>query len=333
MRAHPTSWLRLLGTKVLLTWNRAELPDTESLEVYADFSPLLRAFSSLFGFAGLFVLGAAGMVLARRLRHPPLLLDLMFFGFSAAVAAFYVFARYRFPIVPILALFGGHALASAVDAWRAGPRRLPPAALLAGAAAAAIAWLPLVPARGSKALAYENLGIGFSEDGRSDPATAFFAKSIDLDPRRAGPHYNLGVALAAAGRVEEAANEFLITLRLDPAHASAHDNLGVLLAGRGNFPDAERHFREAHRLDPSSPLTLVNLGNAALSQGRESEAIDWYRQALAVKPDYNEARLNLVQALARSGLKAEAAAEAREVLRRDPGNVEARDALARLQNL
>ena len=40
----------------------------------------------------------------------------MLFGFSAAVAVFYVFARYRFPMVPILVLFAGAALVALYDA-------------------------------------------------------------------------------------------------------------------------------------------------------------------------------------------------------------------------
>ena len=35
---HPGQWITLMGRKLLLTWNRAELPDTESFEVYRDYS-------------------------------------------------------------------------------------------------------------------------------------------------------------------------------------------------------------------------------------------------------------------------------------------------------
>ncbi len=328
--AHPGRWLRLLGTKLLLTWNRVELPDTENLEVYADFSWLLRTLSAVFGFAGLAVAGAAGMALAWKASPRPVLLHAMFFGFSGAVALFYVFARYRFPIVPILALFAGHAAAEGVTAWRAGSRRPAAPVVLASAAAAVIAWLPIVPGSGMRALAYENLGIGFSDDGQDARAIDFYRRSIELDPKQPPCHYNLAVVLARSGRVEEAATELVTTLRLDPSYADAHDNLGVLLAGRGNLADAERHFREAYRLDPSSPLTRVNLGNVALAQGRADEAIDWYRKALDARPDYLEARLNLIQAFEHAGRRGEAAAEAKEVLRRDPGNAEAKEALARL---
>jgi len=330
IRAHPGQWATLLGKKALLTWNRAELPDTEALEVYRDYSFVLRVLGTMLGFGILCALGAAGMVVAWSRTPRPTLLYPMLFGFSAAVALFYVFARYRFPMVPILALFGACALVASWDGWRAGLRKPAAAPVSAALLAGAVALLPIVPGRGSRGLAYENLGIGFSDAGDAKRSAEFFRTAIDLEPREPGPHYNLAVALMRLGETEQAATELETTLRLDPANAPAHDNLGTLLAEHGDLADAAKHFREAYRSDPSSPLTMVNLGNAALSQGRAEEAVDWYRRALAAQPDYLDARLNLLQALERLGRTEDAATEARAVLRADPANAEAREALGRL---
>src|SRR5262249_52151881 len=154
------------------------------------------------------------------------LLYLMLFGFSAAVALFYVFARYRFPMVPILALFGACALAGAWDRWRAGVRTPAAAPVSAMLLAGAVAWLPIVPGRGARALAYENLGIGFSDAGDVKLSAEFFRKAIALEPREPGPHYNLAVTLMRLGETDQAATELETTLRLDPESAPAHDNLG-----------------------------------------------------------------------------------------------------------
>lgn len=327
---HPGAWLRLLGTKYLLAWNRVELPDTESFEVYRDASWILGALGTLLNFGIVAPIGIAGMVLAWRVKPRPSLLYAMLVAFSAAVAAFYVFARYRFPMVPILVLFAAHALARAGDAWRDGARvDLKPAAAAALIGALAVNW-PVVSVAGTRALSYANLGIGFADEQRFEEAVPFYRKAIELAPAEPDAHYNLAVALGRLGRPTEAANELVTVLRLDPEFAPAHDNLGVLLAQSGNFADAEKHFREALRLDPSSSLTRNNLGNAALEQGRAAEAVELYRDALRLRPDYTEARMNLVQALARSGRRDEAIAEAREVLRRDPGHAEAASALRSL---
>ena len=324
IREHPAAWAALLAKKAMLVWNRVELPDTESLEVYRDASVVLRVLGAVLGFGVLTALAGAGMALAWADPRRPVLLYLMLAAFAAAVAAFYVFARYRFPLVPILALFAAYAIVRARDR-----RALRPA--LAGLAIAAVVtgW-PIVSVAGTRALSYANLGIGFADEGHLDEAMVAYRTAIDLAPMEPETHYNLAVALARASRDEEAATELVTALRLDPSFAAAHDNLGVLLARRGNFADAERHFREALRLDPSSALSRNNLGNVALEQGRIDDAVRLYEDALRVAPDYLEARLNLVSALARAGRREEALREANEVLRRDPSNAEAAAAIREL---
>ena len=118
IRAHPGDWIGLMGKKLMITWNRGELPDSESFEVYADHSPFLRALNVVLGFGVLVALAVPGMALSWRLSPRPTVLYLMLFGFSTAVAVFYVFARYRFPMVPILAMFAAVSLVAGFDALR-----------------------------------------------------------------------------------------------------------------------------------------------------------------------------------------------------------------------
>jgi tetratricopeptide (TPR) repeat protein len=278
---------------------------------------------ALLGFGVLLTLAVPGMVLSWHASPRPVLLYLMGFGFTAAVALFYVFARYRFPLVPILALWAAVALVAGFDAVRAGSRRLPPRVAAAALVGAALASLPLVPARGSRWAGYNNLGKGFAEDRSFALAEAFQRKAIDLQPSQAGPHYDLATALTALDRLEEAAFELETTLRLEPDDPAAHDDLGVLLARRGNLRDAERHFTEAHRIDPSRPSTLGNLGNVAMSQGRADEAVRWYEQALAAGVDNVRGRLHLIAALEQLGRRNEALTQAQEVLKVDPQNAAA----------
>src|SRR5262249_36970127 len=115
---HPVDWALLVGKKFAITWNRSELPDSESLELYADHSPVLAALSPVLGFGALVALAFPGIALSFKMTPRPALLYAMLLGFSSAVALFYVFARYRFPLVPILALFAGLALERAFAVLR-----------------------------------------------------------------------------------------------------------------------------------------------------------------------------------------------------------------------
>ena len=328
---HPGDWLALLGRKALLTWNRIELPDTESFAVYADWSRVLRLLGSVLGFGVLAPVGIAGLFLSLRRRPRPTLLVAMLFGFSAAVALFYVFARYRFPMVPILILFAAHALVAAWEAVRAGrARSLLPAAATALVAAIVVNW-PLESMAAERGRSYVNLGIALASEGRLDDALAAYRNAIEADPRDATAHANLGAALASAGRIQDAGDSLVTALRLDPGLAGAHRTLGLLLAQRGDFAGAESHFREIVARDPGSTMDRTDLANAVLEQGRIDEAIALYREVLAADPRYLDARLNLAHALLRVGRRDEAIAEVREGLRLDPGSADLRRALSDLE--
>ena len=329
IRAHPGAWVGLLAKKALVTWNRAELPDSESLEVYADYSPVLAMLAAVFGFGVLVALAAPGMALSWSASPRPVLLYLMLFGFSAAVAVFYVFARYRFPMVPILALFAGATLVAAFDAARAKPRRRPTlvttGALILGVAVACMP--PVVPAVGSRRLAYVNLGVGFKDAGNHEAAEASYRKAIQIAPRVAAPHRELALALLAQGKTAEAATELETALRLDPRLATAHEDLGSIFGKRGDLAAAEREFREANRIDPSRPTALANLGGVARAQGRAEEAAGWYRKAIELAPAQAAYHYQLSVVYADLGRIADAAAELELTLRLDPSLAAAHDDL------
>lgn len=332
MGAHPGAWVALVAKKGLMTWNRVELPDTESLSVYRDLSTTLRVLALALGFGVLAPIGVGGLVLAWIRLPRSRILAVMLVGFSAAVALFYVFARYRFPMAPMLCLFAGYALVEAWDALRAHDAASLRPALVTAVLAAVVVNLPIVSTAGEHAGAYANLGIGLAEAGRLEEAVPFYRKAIELAPSDATAHANLGIALSGLGRIEEAGTEIVTALRLEPHLGAAHRAMALLLARRGNFADAETHFREALRADPASSVNGTDLANCVFEQGRTAEAVGLYREVLARDPDYLDARLNLVQGLVALGRRDEARGEAEEALRRAPANADARRAVDALQN-
>jgi tetratricopeptide (TPR) repeat protein len=328
IREHPGNWLALFARKLMLTWNRAEIADTESLEVHAEVSPVLRALSSVLGFGVLVALGIPGLVVAWGRRPRPVLLYAMLFPFSLAVAAFFVFARYRFPMVPLLMLFAAASLAAGYDWIRDPRRRFDPAVSAAALAGVVLGWLPpAVPGVSSKRLAYMNIGIGFSEARELVNASEYYRRAIALAPRVATPHYELGRTLVALGRFEEGLRELQAAVALDPESADAHDELGALLVRRGDPAGAEAEFREAHRIDPSRATTLMNLGGVALRQGRAAEAVTWYEKAVERSPGVATYHYGLAVALAESGRHDEAIGELEAAIRADAGFAAAYDDL------
>ena len=329
MKAHPGDWIELLGEKLVMTWNRAEIPDSESFEVYAEHSPVLGVSSAFFGFGTLILLAVPGMALSWRRSPRPTVLYLMLFGFATAVAAFYVFARYRFPMVPILALFAATTLVAVFDAGKAKRFALPARPVIAAGIVGLILAVapPVVPTKGSRRLAYANLGIAAKDAGQYEAAAAFQQRAITLAPRLAAAHRELAVTLAMMGKDDEALAELTRAVELDPNYGPARDDLGVLLSRRGDLAGAEREYREAHRIDPKRPATIASLGGVALARGRADEAAAWYRGAIELSPADPVFHYQLSVALTGLNRLDEAAAELQTTQRLDPGSAAACDDL------
>ena len=117
--SQPGAWLRLIGRKVVLLWNADEMLDTESQESHAEWSTLLSV-GGWFGHFGLLVpLALLGVIATWHERARLWLLYAMIIAYAASVIAFYVFARYRFPLVPLLMLFASAGLCALPTLFRA----------------------------------------------------------------------------------------------------------------------------------------------------------------------------------------------------------------------
>ena len=121
IRAQPGAWLGQLARKLALTYNALEIADTESQDVYAEWSSVLRALAP-FGFGVVLCLAAFGVCMTVDAWRRLWFLYAIALTYTFSIVVFYVFARYRFPLVPVLLLFA----AGGVAAWRepaARPRR------------------------------------------------------------------------------------------------------------------------------------------------------------------------------------------------------------------
>jgi 4-amino-4-deoxy-L-arabinose transferase-like glycosyltransferase len=118
IRTEPANWVRLLGKKWLMVWNAREVEDSDDFYIYRQWSWLLALLGSINHFGILAPLAAAGAWLTRNQWRRLWLFYAMLTSLALSVALFYVFARYRFPLVPLLALFAGAALAELPTLYR-----------------------------------------------------------------------------------------------------------------------------------------------------------------------------------------------------------------------
>ncbi|HNQ23403.1 MAG TPA: tetratricopeptide repeat protein [Phycisphaerae bacterium] len=257
MRAAPGRSVRLLGLKALLTWNRYEVPDVEGLAVYAGQSAVLRGVSRVWHFGVVAPLAVGGIVLTRRRWRELWVFYVLAAALTGAVALFYVLARYRFPMVPILVLFAAAGVGEAVDLVR--QRRWKALSVTAGVVAlvAVVVNWPVQDERRLEALAQMNLGVVLAQRGELTEATTWLQAAVRGCPGSAEAHFNLAQALMLAGRDEEAIAAYREALRWAPQVAEVHFFLAQALERTGRTAEAVTHYRSVLRLAPDDAEALA----------------------------------------------------------------------------
>lgn len=326
IRAHPLDWLRLTWRKLRLYWGAYEVPDNLDYYLYMDSAPVLR-LPLVPGFGLIAPLGVTGALLALRMRGWPRALLLILLAYCASVLLFYVFARYRIAMMPVLFPLAGHAVietARRLRAWYLAGSGAMPALRAMGCALALLAFVNLpvrapadywsyrlarmlnLPAREeTPAMAHFNLGVTYAKEAKESDepdrllalAASELRESLRLDPNQAKVHEELGKVLARMDRDREAIDAYLRSLQIEARRWRAHHALGLLYRRVGDAAAAEACFREAMALEPRQPESPIELGELLLEEGRRADAAEAFRRALAIAPSSEPARRGLETAL------------------------------------
>jgi tetratricopeptide (TPR) repeat protein len=322
----PFAWLRLMGRKFILVWNATEVIDTESLESHTESSPVLRATALIGHFGALVPLALFGVVATWKRRRDLWLLHALLVTYTASVVIFYVFARYRFPMVPFLVLFAAAGLVelrSFGEWWRPtilrGASPLRAAIMLSAVALVAVFcnW-PLLSPTVMQAVSETNLGTGLQAAGRLDEAIQHYRRATELKPDHAPAYTNMGTALRLQGRLDEAIVEYRRALEFEPAYVTAQYNLANALLEQGDASQAVEQFHRALARQPDSVEIYNNLGIAYDTLGRHDEALRTFRKAIELDPNSAEAHYNAGNVLSTQGAPDEAIGEFRRALELRP---------------
>ena len=249
----PGAWLRLMFWKFLLTWNDFEIADTEDIYVYAEWSGLLRVLLPVLHFGVLLPLAAAGIVFAWPQRRDAALLLWLASVFSASVVLFMVFARMRYPLVPLLLPFAGLALVRVPALWRDNALRPLTWGAVALLTVALVCQLRLVDEERFQVSAYTNLGGIMMSNDRLEEAERYLEKAESLGEREPSLQFHLGALRFRQKRLPEAEGHLRLLLELDEGDFRGHRLLAAVLRRQGREAEARPHRRRAAELDPGIP--------------------------------------------------------------------------------
>ena len=327
----PAAWLKLMGRKVALLWNRTEMVDTEDQSTHADWSLPLRMLGPIGTFGVLVPLAVIGVFVTWRDRRRLIVIYALILTYAASVVVFYVFARYRYPLVPLLIVFSACGVVGIWESWigNRGFRIPSPYALVPTVVFVVIFchW-PVASASEMRAITETNLGAALQDDGRVDEAIAQYRRAIAEQPDYAPAYNNLATALRKAGKTAEAQTTYERALQLQPDFATAHFNLANLLLDEGHPDAAAAHFERAMTEEPPSADVHNNLGIALASSGKLDDAIREFRAAVAMDPKSAQTYRNLGDVLSSAGRTDEAVAALRTATELDPNDPASRYDLA-----
>jgi tetratricopeptide (TPR) repeat protein len=343
IESQPIDWLRLMLRKSRLLLGRTEIVDTESQESHAEYSLVIGVASHVWHFGVLLPLAIFGMFLAAAERDKLWPLYAMSLTYALSVVLFFVVARYRLPLVPLLIPFAAGAverlwrLCFASGAKQVSIRMVP--ALAATTFVAVLAAWPAYSAAEQKAITEANLGVALQESGQLTEAIEHYQRALALRPGYTPALSNLGTALRAAGRVDEAVALYGLALERDGDKATTHLNLGNAFMSQGRVSEAIASFRRAVSIDPTAharealAFALYDDGVTALERGELDRASERFREAIHLKAGYADAHNNLGIALASQGRLKEAIAEWEEALRLNPSLSSARQNLEKARSI
>ncbi|HWN82934.1 MAG TPA: tetratricopeptide repeat protein, partial [Candidatus Udaeobacter sp.] len=302
IRTQPAAAAQLMLRKAFLFFWGAEISNNEHIYFLRHYSWPMRLtlwhFGIYFPFGLVAPLGLVGIAMALRRRAPgAVLLAGYTFIYAAAVIAFFVCARFRLPVVPVMLLFAVYAGAAL---WRR-----PQATIGWTVAVLGLALLfNADPYRlnasvfGSQALSYLDLGAYQMVEGRTAEAKQLLAKAAELDPGHPAPHALLGRIALAEGRLEEAEQELRLATRGDPVLfrdvvTQAQRDLGKLAIQRGWFDRARIVYELSLQLDPQSAEAHAGAGIAAGAMGDSVGAAAHFTRALELDPENAVARAGM----------------------------------------
>jgi 4-amino-4-deoxy-L-arabinose transferase-like glycosyltransferase/Flp pilus assembly protein TadD len=306
VRERPIRYLQLLAEKGVWLVQAAEVRDSHSFYFFADQSLVLRLLPRM---AILVPLAAIGVAESLRRRKKTILLNAYAAGAALTVVFFVMGTRYRAPIVPAFAIWGGLGVAAIVEAIR--ERRERWLASMAVLVVLSVAVSHAFSDAESRTVAEEwaFTGASFITEHRLSDAEAAYRRALELNANSALAWDGLGLTLYDGQRWSEARGAVERAAALEPISARISDHRGLLDEHEGRLPAAATEFRDAMAIDPTNLDVDRHLASALVQLHRDDEAAVVLAQVVEHDPNDAASHRALAGALGATGRLQEAKRE------------------------
>ncbi len=305
IKKSPSDFIALQFKKLRLFINGYEIPNNQDIYISRKFAPILKPLmiNKLIYFPyGLIVpFAIVGFIISLRNWRKYLLIYVVVFSYIISFQLFFVCARYRQPLIPLMILFAVFALMKLCEFF--------------------------------KQHHYKALGLS-----AIFLLVLFFESNHDLlklsQPRvEAENRLMLGNAFVEQQNSNKAINEFKKAIEADSSYALPYNNLGMQLAQRGSTYEAIDLFQKAVAIDPLTVESFFNLATAYLETGKIDEAVKLLEYAARLHPYNDYVHLKLGMTYFEAGMITNAKNSVENSLRLNPSNPTSRQVYQQLQAL
>lgn len=240
IKSHPAEEIKLLGIKFLKFWNRLEYDDLRLL-------PMIQLTGTGFtwnvwpGFFIFGVLGFLGLFFVNR----GMLIKIVTATCMLSLVSFFITARYRLALVPLLSVLGAFALDFMIENFRT-RNWLRMALPIVGVVIVAIP----MPQSDFRALDYYNTSAYLVARGNYRAARELSDRGIEVNPAVADLWFVRGNSLFLLQDFPLAKESFEKAIQLKPGFAAAHFNLAQTFNKMSDPASARREATLALQLDP-----------------------------------------------------------------------------------
>lgn len=293
--SHPREWMLLMFKKWRLLLNSLEIGDTEDIYTYAMHSGLLKVLITLFHFGVITTLAILGICVTLKQWRRLWLLYIMICSYAASVTFFFIFSRYRYPIMAILAIFAGAGTIKAIELFRMRAYKiLLPAFTVTLLFAIFINWPVMAkPEEQMIAGGHYNFGNALLDKGKPDMAIKYYNTALKYLPFNVQVLNNLGKAHQLLGNLNEAMTYYIKAIEIKPDFAVPYHNIGLILTNSRMYEAAISHYLQALKYQPDSIKSHYQIAIPLMKTGRIEEAIKHYYEVLRLAPDSPEALSHL----------------------------------------
>ncbi len=293
---HPREAVRLTAKKIQMFWEGPERSNEKFIYFFWDRFGLGRF--PMPGFWLVAPLALAAMVRLWSRRRELSLLYLFVLAYSIGVIAFFVVARYRLPIVPVLIVFAAWAAVDLADALRARRWKTAIPALIAFLVAFVIVNVsyPEFSSRRDShmAISHYTLAGAYSERGNDDAALVELVYARDAFERAPSRYYagvaqdiyfKLGTALYQRNKCSEAIKTLGQVSGTDPRAHQARVMFAECCEKTGRFHEAGKAYEQTLQVDPNNVTALRGLIRCLESTGQWDRAADARKRLPPDEPD------------------------------------------------